>query len=238
MLNAWHEWHSLTLWTRRCLGKAFRTVRKWLDRKKCQQKCLRQVVPFSSPSVIYVSILNRTKEKVEGKIRLWLFIRFTLRDVTEDKSSLLLSHRSRKASDSLQQVHSGIPRRTLHAKENHLLQASYQDAAHGVPQPEAGAIRWGDLLPAWHCPVAPQGSRPETNTADTMHLCTAVLGEMGFVRDAVFFNRVNLKRHLCLLPRLWVFRVLWAPARWGANLPVCSFIPYECTVPALSHMLI
>ena len=119
-----------------------------------------------------------------------------------------------------------------------VLHASYQDAAHAVPQTEVGAIGWGDLVPAWHCPMAPQGSKAETSTTGTTHLCTAILGEMGFVRDAVLFNRVNFKCHFCLLPGLWVFRVLWAPARWGANLPVDSFVPYEWTLLALSHILI
>jgi len=54
-----------------------------------------------------------TKEKVEVEIRSYLFTRFTLRDWTEDKLLLSLSHRSRKAPDILQQVRSGIPWSTL-----------------------------------------------------------------------------------------------------------------------------
>lgn len=78
-------------------------------------------MPFSSQSVFYVLILNRTKGKVEGEIRSYLFSRFTIRDITEKK----INHHRQYHTD--QEKHLTAPsgftleylKAFFHATENH-----------------------------------------------------------------------------------------------------------------------
>lgn len=135
---------------------------------------------FRNPLVIYFSIPNRAKEKLEGE-RSQLFTRFTVRDVTQ----LKINHHCPYHTDQEKHL-TACSRLILEYLEafclpkriRNVLQVSCGDAACAVLQQRLE--HWGDLLPAWHCPVAPQGSRAETNTAGTTHLpCWS------FVRGAV-----------------------------------------------------
>lgn len=143
-------------------------------------------MPFSSPSVAcFHPEQNKGKGWRGNKIIVIHQIYHKRHNWMEDKSSLSLSHRSRKASDSLQQVTLEYLKALCRAVENHEHPPGFLSRCSMCSSTKVGAIGQDGLVPVWHCPVAPRGSRAVTNTTGITHLCTAMPGEMGSVRDAV-----------------------------------------------------
>lgn len=167
-------------------------------------------MPFSSQSVFYVLILNRTKGKVEGEIRSYLFSSFTIRDITEKK----INHHRQYHTD--QKKHLTAPsgftleylKAFFHATENHWHPPGFPSGCSTSSStnrgwrvralPEETEQRWTQLLP------------PHTST-------------LLYWERKVFFNRVHFKCHASLLLGACVFSILQAPARWGASLPAQLF---------------
>lgn len=171
---------------------------------------------FRSPLVIYYSIPNRAKEKLEGE-RSQLFTRFTIRVVTQ----LKINHHCPYHTD--QEKHLTACSRFIleyslcPAKENQECPPGFLLRCSKCKSTAEAAAQGEDLLPAWHCPMAPQGSRAETHTAGTTHLpCSAWL-----CQRCCSALRVDFKYPFCLLTNLWDLRILTCCVR---SKPSCRLI--------------